>query len=290
MSESTGPVGQSDDMTQEPVKQYSFARWKKAELLDLCNKLKLEEVPTSTRKNDLIDLVEEHLYALPQPLETEIEFPELKAFFDSFTAINGEEAKFDDQTSVRDESGKQNYNLLNFKEITSKVPFKFDLQDRFTDIIESTKKLNENVQDFFSSLITISIIFQIIEFVMLIQDFFQYNRDYNIIALISVWIVTNISLPLLFSYYFNFIRYDLLIEIDPMMLNISKGLIFLLLAHSHLDNYQTTHIIDNFTTTAPKYQICGQSVMKYLAIMSSILGNVPFIFAVVGALITLYVL
>ncbi|SMN22176.1 similar to Saccharomyces cerevisiae YEL017W GTT3 Protein of unknown function with a possible role in glutathione metabolism [Maudiozyma saulgeensis] len=292
------PEEKNHKKVAKKAKKYSFGRWKKIDLLDLCEKLKIDDIPTSANKNTVLEILEDHLSTLTEPLDTEIEFPELKDYFDSLEPSVFEERVA--QFAAEGNSDEKNYNTLNFKDNDASgegnmIPFKFNLQERFCDIVESTKILNENVQDFFSSLITITIIFQIIEALLLIQDFFQNNRktDYNLILLLLVWGATYVGLPMLFAYYFNFIRYDLLIEIDPMMMNITKGLLFLLLQHSHINTTSTNHIIDSFSSdvsSAKHSKICECFLMKYLGIMSSILGNVPFIFALVGSLITLYVL
>ncbi|CCK71575.1 Gtt3p KNAG_0H01610 [Huiozyma naganishii CBS 8797] len=64
-------------------KPYSFKRWKKVELLDLTNKLKLGDIPTSVKKDELIELVENHLYSMEGRLDG-LEYPELKAFYDIY--------------------------------------------------------------------------------------------------------------------------------------------------------------------------------------------------------------
>ncbi|KAG0658242.1 hypothetical protein C6P45_002223 [Maudiozyma exigua] len=311
MSKPVSPVKENNvDMTINGYKsssdfeRYNFNRWLKADLIDLSDKLKLDHVPSSAKKYEIIEKIEEDLYKRKEPLDTVIDFPELKDFFDNLIEEgyynNGDlvTAPIIKETKVTDspsEDNDTNYNKLNFKDDINddNNSFKFNLQEKFCDIIESTKQINENVQDFFSSLITITIIFQIIEAILLIQDFFQNkrNNDYNLIVLLTVWGITYVGLPILFAYYFNFIRYDLMIEIDPMMLNITKGLIFLLLQHSHLQTLDTNHIIDHFNSNSSTvHKICDCFFMKYLGILSSILGNVPFIFSIVGALITLYVL
>ena len=297
MSEPASPVKES--------KPYSFKRWKKTELLDLCNKMHWEDVPTGEKKAAIIEFVEDHLYALPGPLDTEVEFPELKSFFEStdFTevsaspAASGADHTMHDaasEESEEDPAAESNYNKLNFSEEPTGEPFLFNLQERFTDIVENTKVLNENVQDFFSSLITITVIFQIVEFLLIVLDYFQRSprdRDYNVALMVLVWLGSYVGLPILFGYYFNFIRYDLLIEIDPMMLNVAKGLLFLLLAHCKASGHlgATGHIMDNLTASASGTHLCDCFLVHYLGTMTEILGNIPLIFAVAGALITLYV-
>ena len=312
MSNPVSPLKESIvDMTangtpSSDIERYNFNRWLKFDLIELADKLQLDNIPSSAKKSEIIEGIEEDLYARNEPLDTVIDFPELKDYFDKLieegyynnTSNNNpvvapivKETKITDDDD--DSNDDKNYNKLNFKDDDNSNTFKFNLQEKFCDIIESTKQINENVQDFFSSLITITIIFQIIEAILLIQDFFQNkrNQDYNLILLLTVWGSTYVGLPILFAYYFNFIRYDLMIEIDPMILNITKGLIFLLLQHSHLKTLDTNHVMDQFNSNSTTiHKFCDCFLMKYLNLLNSILGNVPFIFSIVGALITLYVL
>ena len=171
----TAPAGRSLRKVGKKTKKYSFSRWKKMELLDLCEKLKLDDISTSATKTVVIDLVERYLASLAHPLDTEIEFPELKDYFDSVQPASDEEHVAPIVVEKENNNDATNYNTLNFKENEisgndDETPFKFNLQERFCDIVESTKILNENVQDFFSSLITITIIFQIIEALLLIKN------------------------------------------------------------------------------------------------------------------------
>ncbi|GMM56853.1 Gtt3 protein [Maudiozyma humilis] len=280
---------------------YSFKHWKKVELVDLCNKMHLEDVPIKEKKAVLIEFLEDHLYALPGPLDTEVDFPELRSFFDhtqySENVANHtlHDAASDEDSENASAASTTNYNKLNFsEEKAADEPFLFNLQERFTDIVDCTKQLNENVQDFFSSLITITVLFQTVEFLLIVQDYFQRDpraRGYNIAGMVAVWLGAYVGLPVLFGYYFNFIRYDLLIEIDPMMLNVAKGLLFLLLAHCKSSGYlgATSHIMDNLTSVGNGTYLCDCCVIRYLGMLTDILGNIPFVFAVAGALITLYV-
>lgn len=47
----------------------TFARWRKAELFDLMNKLKITDVSNSTKKSDMIVLIEHYLENLSAPLD-----------------------------------------------------------------------------------------------------------------------------------------------------------------------------------------------------------------------------
>ena len=60
----------------------TFARWRKAELFDLMNKLKITDVSNSTKKSDMIVLIEHYLENLSAPLDYMHDFPELQTYYE----------------------------------------------------------------------------------------------------------------------------------------------------------------------------------------------------------------
>ncbi|CCF59701.1 hypothetical protein KAFR_0H02920 [Kazachstania africana CBS 2517] len=206
----------------------TFDRWKKAELLDLVNKLKLDDVSFNLKKMDMIKVIEDHLSRLGEPLDTEVEFPELKSFY----AVETSSSSSDDE----EETSKGERNVW-----------------------KCVVHANENVQDFLSSVATLMTIFYGLELFKLIHS---VAIDKDGFKLILVWFVAHVVVPVLASYYINFVRYDLMMEFDPFTINILKALISLAMKNA------TCH--------------------EFKAIYHSV-GELSMIFSVVGLLITFYV-
>lgn len=281
-----------------------FVRWKKAELLDLLSKFRVTDIPNHAKKSDLIETVLNHLDSLATPLDCEIDYPELKEYFESYggnrdepheegsEGSEGSEASEDSESSASGEEEqsldtKKNYNLLSFKSCEDcKEMFKFNFQDQFCDIIQSTKKFNEDVQDFLSAISTISVIFTLIEFYFVTFNIVSNQETLftweNLITL-CVWFTFYVAIPSLFGYYFNFVRYALEIELDPMTFNIVKALISLAILNCKIiPNYE----LALFSNVYP----CKQVLLNHLHIVRDAVGQLPLVFAVAGCLITLYVL
>lgn len=63
----------------------TFSRWKKADLIDLANKLEIDGFPNYAKKSDMIDYLESHLNHLEKPVDFKDDYPELRSFYESMT-------------------------------------------------------------------------------------------------------------------------------------------------------------------------------------------------------------
>ena len=63
----------------------TFSRWKKADLIDLANKLEIDGFPNYAKKSDMIENLESHLNHLEKPVDFKDDYPELKSFYESMT-------------------------------------------------------------------------------------------------------------------------------------------------------------------------------------------------------------
>ncbi|CCC71218.1 hypothetical protein NCAS_0G03310 [Naumovozyma castellii] len=319
-----------------------FSRWKKWELHDLAEKLKIDDLPQASKKQVLVDAVLDYLVNLGKPLDYEHEFPELRTFYESsfWSSVKNESAS-SQEVSASDEqpSGSEdeklpdepktesstNFNTLNFKEIDEEEAklgknfmnkchqFKFNFQEYVSDVINGTKRFNENVQDFLSTLATVDAMFYSVELFFLIKQLIAQDDGcgilINYLTPISIWVLVNILLPVFVSYYINFIRYDYAIEVDPMIFHLTKGLIALTV----LNYFGQEDGVGRSTYKSIKAALTDDdddeddegSVLKHiignishnncdilasnLVVINKSLGQLPLIFAVVGSFLTLYV-
>lgn len=266
----------------------TFSRWRKVELLDLAEKLKISNIPNHVRKNDLIDTIESHLNILNEPLDIEVDYPELKSFYDSVVTKHEEEEEEgeDDQEQEQEQStfldtSKSNFNTLNFSEKSAEDEkedsFKFNFQNYLSDIISQVKNVNESIQDSLSTIHSIDIILFLIEFYYILKPLIVLQEKSLSISTLSVWITCSYLLPILIGYYINFIRYDLAIEIDPMIFHVSKCLISLAIL-----NYT---IPEECLTDYPWLEFVQVGMKSW----KQSLGQLPLIFAISGTVLTLYI-
>lgn len=61
----------------------TFTRWKKADLIDLANKLEIDGFPNYAKKSDMIEFLEAHLNRLESPVDFKDDYPELRSFYES---------------------------------------------------------------------------------------------------------------------------------------------------------------------------------------------------------------
>ncbi|CCD24448.1 Gtt3p NDAI_0D01340 [Naumovozyma dairenensis CBS 421] len=124
--------------SSSPMKSPSspFNRWKKADLLDLINKLKISDIPTSTRKYDLIEIIQDYLIELGKPLDYDHEFPELKGFYKSTVWLSSPTLKNDiivpkrvEDAIVLNEEEKENQ-----QEVASGSQYDSKIEDHNIDI------------------------------------------------------------------------------------------------------------------------------------------------------------
>lgn len=275
----------------------SFSRWKKVELLDLAEKLRLPKITSSARKSDLIALIEDHLNVLNEPLDVEVDYPELKSFYDAIVVKHEQDDDSDDQGSisatVSEESlpenvlddvqedtpeavnDTDNFNTLNFSDNDDDSTFKFGFENYLSDIVVQFKRFNESVQDSLSTIQSINAIFYLIEFYFIVRPLVERQDPTLSITTLLTWISFSFLLPALIGFYVNFIRYDLpTVQIDPMVFHLAKFLISL--------------SILNLQLTASGGQWL---VFLKLGLTSWVhhLGQLPLVFGFVGALLTLYI-
>lgn len=267
----------------------TFSRWRKVELLDLAEKLKISNIPNHVRKNDLIDTIESHLNILNEPLDIEVDYPELKAFYDSIvTKHEGEQDGEEDQDQEQDQStfldtSKSNFNTLNFHQSSTeedekeKHGFKFDFQNYLSDIISQVKTVNESIQDSLSTIHSIDIILFLIEFYYIVKPLVERQDKYLSMSTLSFWVTCSYLLPLFIGYYINFIRYDLAIEVDPMIFHLSKCLISLMILNYTLP--------EQCLTDYPWLEFVQAGLKSW----KQSLGQLPLIFAISGTVLTLYI-
>ncbi|CAI4059752.1 hypothetical protein N7582_001446 [Saccharomyces uvarum] len=332
----------------------TFTRWKKADLIDLANKLEIDGFPNYAKKSDMIEFLEAHLNRLESPVDFKDDYPELRSFYESIivdqsndeggvsgslsgssdTAANDSDlekayikddddgSQSADEASAKqpgaDASAKANFNLLDFSadrdsSVSALTKFKFDFQDYVSDIKCHAQKLNENVQDCLSTISSVDAIFSLVECSLLVRDLLaagrptvssssssssssslassfeaaaashashaQPQRILDYCLPILTWLLFFRGIPTLVSYYINFIRYDLDIELDPMTFNLSKFLISLAI-------FKTCN---NKNIDFHSFQYVDQ-VWTQLCSVNHSLGTVPLVLSMASCLLTLYVL
>lgn len=333
----------------------TFSRWKKADLIDLANKLEIDGFPNYAKKSDMIDYLESHLNHLEKPVDFKDDYPELRSFYESMTVDqskderneygsgsgNGsgsgscdtatndsdlekayikedddEKPQSGDETSATkplssrnaNSNAKTNFNLLDFStdndsSTSAFTKFKFNFQEYLSDIRYQTQKLNENVQDYLSTISAVDTIFSLLEFSFLVRNIlaagqptssssslassleaavaahnkYQYTHDFCLPIL--TWLLFFRGIPTLVSYYINFIRYDLNIELDPMTFNLTKFLISLAIFKTCNNKNIDFHSFR-----------CVNQLWTQLCTVNRSLGMVPLVFSMVSCLLTLYVL
>lgn len=259
----------------------TFSRWRKVELLDLAEKLKLPNVAHNVRKNELIHEIEDHLNVLNEPLDVEVDYPELKSFYES-VVLKHEDEDEEQAAAVKAEEEEEeesvddtNYNKLDFsEEEDDDSTFKFGFENHLADIVVRVKELNESLQDSLSTIQSIDAIFFLIEFYFVMRPLIAHQDAALSLSTLVTWVLGSLALPCLIAYYINFIRYDLTtIECDPMVFHVSKFLISLAILNVQVN------------TGGDRWDY----VRLGLASWTQYLGQLPLIFALVGALLTLYI-
>lgn len=120
--------------------------------------------------------------------------------------------------------------------------------------------------------------------------------QFKFILILLTWFGLSIGLPLLFSYYFNFIgKKQRKTKFDPLIFNVSK----LLLAYLFIPkNVSFQDIKDDAAAWASEhgliehasiFQIINAHLVHNTITLSLVLGNIPFIISGVGILVALYV-
>lgn len=257
----------------------TFSRWRKVELLDLAEKLKIQDIPHSVRKNELIHKIEDHLNVLNEPLDVEVDYPELKSFYDAIVLKheNEEEAEPAVEADEEEEESVEdtNYSKLDFsEEEDDDSTFKFGFENYVSDIVVRVKQWNESLQDSLSTIQSIDKIFYLIEFYFIIRPLIEHQDAALSVSTLVTWVTGSLLVPGLVAYYINFIRYDLTsIEFDPMVFHLAKFLVSLAILNVKLN------------TSGDRWDYVRLGLTSWVLY----LGQLPLIFALVGALLTLYI-
>lgn len=264
-----------------------LSRWKKVELLDLAEKLRLDRVANSVRKSELVAMIEEHLGVLSEPLDVEVDYPELKSFYDAVAeAVEQPVADLVESAgplrspsaTATEESEPDGFSKLDFSEDRDGhdyTPFKFAFHEYLSDVVDRVQRFNESVQDSLSTIQSVDSIFAVIEFYYVMRPLVARQDGSLSAATLVTWIAGTVALPALVGYYINFIRYDLPpVQVDPMVFHVTKFLISLAILNVELSSAGN-----------------GWVVFVHLGVASwrQYLGQLPLVFALVGALLTVYI-
>ncbi|CCE62064.1 hypothetical protein TPHA_0B03920 [Tetrapisispora phaffii CBS 4417] len=107
------------------TKKSVFSRWNKTAILDLIEKLKVNDIPYSLKKTELIGLLENHLKTLDTPLDDVLEYPELVEFYSNQKHDGKELKKEEDDSASLDDSNEANRSKMsNFIDFTRLLPKK----------------------------------------------------------------------------------------------------------------------------------------------------------------------
>lgn len=330
----------------------TFARWRKAELFDLMNKLKITDVSNSTKKSDMIVLIEHYLENLSAPLDYMHDFPELQTYYEDKQQLKiesdiedeldkisstSEDMEYGEDIDMKEETSetssdssaeetetvveKKDYNNLDFSEEPTKLQdFKFNFDQILDDIIDRAYIINENVKDYLSSISAVESIFTIIELILFSVHLFANYRtgetvlsaqhsigymDYyfrpeyykrevvhflNKIGLpILTWFFLLRIVPCFVSYYINFIRYELLVDMDPMVYHLFKGIVEFLIITRFSDNQNPIQGFLSSFSFSPLGHL-HVDPCRDLREFNDALGYLPLCFSVVCTILTLYIL
>lgn len=278
--------------------------WKKVKkhtLIDVATKLEISGVNFGTRKDKLVDIILDRINELGDEID-EQDFPELQIYFNSRSSTRdekdikqeseddeiererlgyyenmkvdsnaGQDAESDELNEESHNSGSVGYNKLRFDNDGNKsandTTFEFKFDSYMRDIISNVKRINENVQDYLSTIYTIETIFYAIELYSVLTTYNEtpFHQISELAYSSAIWLTFSAIIPSIVAYYINFIRYDLTyVQVDPMIFHITKLLLAL------------------FFMMSEQSGIIG-------ATWNANLGLLPLIFSMVGILVTLYI-
>lgn len=288
-----------------------FSRWRKAELFDLMNKLKISDVSHSAKKSEMIALIEYYLDNLDAPLDFVHDFPELQAFYEDRAQLKIESDVDDDdelgiatdtnsttdevEVEVEDEDDEEEVLLQRGqldKQAAAAGP-RSELEKTWDGIVDKTVAINDTVKDTLSSITSVELIFSLVELAMLARhstDSFNPVVDgclWNAISSsVLTWFLLLRLLPCLVSHYINFIRYDLQLQIDPMVYHLFKFILeFVIISKFSNENPIERSFNIHFAKTHLHF-----TPSKDLRIFYEATGYLPLLFSSVCVILTLYVL
>lgn len=265
----------------------SFSRWKKVELLDLAEKLRLANVGNSVRKSELIAMIEEHLNVLGEPLDVEVDYPELRSFYDAVVKRETpeEEAPEEPMEPLGEPAGETvgeeivdepaGFNRLDFSDSDEDSTFKFAFEDYLADVARRVRRANESVQDSLSTMRAVNALFYAVEFYHVVRPLVARQDARLSASALVTWALFSVGVPMVAGYYVNFIRYELPdVEVDPMVFHLTKFLVGLGILNTELD------------ASGGEWQVF---LKLGLAAWVNHLGQLPLVFGLVGALLTVYI-
>ncbi|QLQ82565.1 hypothetical protein HG537_0H03280 [Torulaspora globosa] len=253
----------------------SFNRWKKVELLDLADKLKLN-VANSIRKNELIAIIEDHLNVLSEPLDVEVDYPELKSFYDAIVVKHETDEATASEEEPVEETVLDGFSKVDFSEQSDEdSTFKFAFEEYLSDVAARVRSANESLQDSLSTIQAVDALFYAIEFYHVVRPLVARQDARLSSSALVTWVLFSIGIPLVAGYYVNFIRYDLPdVQVDPMVFHLAKFLVGLGILNVELDS------------SGSEWQVFFK---LGLTAWVNHLGQLPLIFGLVGALLTVYI-
>lgn len=207
------------------------------------------------------------------------------------------------------------FNINNSIENNKAAAFKFDLHERFTDVVNKTSEYNEKVQEYLADLETVYRFFILIEFIFLVmgifgvvKDDFKSDRSKNmkdhsiedftpileydgILIILLTWAILYVGLPVLIGYYFNFARDIYMLSVDQMVYNLAKLLVIYIIHSKQLSLLGGANNNDsmNFVNKVIDKQPCLSKFSYYMKIMAGALGSMPLVFTLISSVLTIYV-
>ncbi|KAG0676451.1 Glutathione transferase 3 [Kluyveromyces marxianus] len=181
-------------------------RFKKAELIDLADKLGLS-VSSSNTKPKLVLKILDHLESLPEPVDL-MEFPELELYYEALAQISTtssgtsssgssddeeEDGEGDDDDEDDDEEEEEEIEIdfksdlpnkspaclwfsnLKFVNKVTNNPYYFRFHEFIDDVQYTTQEWNERVQDYLSTLQTVKQLVLAVELFFFVKPLVQFD-------------------------------------------------------------------------------------------------------------------
>ncbi|SCV03299.1 LAMI_0H07052g1_1 [Lachancea mirantina] len=220
-----------------------------------------------------------------------------------------EEAENDNEDDGEAGEGKTGFawtSSLDFSRITpAESPFAFKFHEFLQDVQERAREANENLQDALSTIPAVDAVFMAIEFYVYVvaphvklapfshapQVVFSVGwREFA--SLILFWAGWSVAVPALVAYYVNFIRYDLPdMNVDPMVFHVTKALLALLVSkwQPSFAN-EAAYTVKDVSGNVSAADVAAHWFRFALIEWKLQLGLLPFVLAVAGCALCLYVL
>ncbi|KAL3233160.1 Glutathione transferase 3 [Nakaseomyces bracarensis] len=262
--------------------------------------------------------------ALKQELDQVAEKAQAQSHAQTHTQSQAEaeaEAQENTDESVHDNGYK---NELDFNKIHDKMAdFRFEFEKRWDDIVDKSVVLNENLKDYLSSISTVETIFTLVELALLIHHLCNSYKPVDVTIMspeglgpranhiwsnftlfkhqvvhflneiglpVFTWFFLLRLLPCLVSYYINFIRYDLLLQMDPMVYHLFKLIIEFMIVNKY--SRDSSNTLEGFLKSFSFSPIAHLHVdpCQDLKSFYDATGFLPLVFSTVCVILTLYIL